>query len=84
MASQLCIVDPQCIVRYAGRIKTHLFSSCNPPDSQVYTSFSPMRKVTLPASMESICTKRKESEKRWYTNNEKQSSRVVFVRTLDR
>jgi hypothetical protein len=28
--------------------------------------------------------KKEESEKRWYTNNEKQSSRAVFVRTLDR
>jgi hypothetical protein len=27
---------------------------------------------------------KEESEKRWYTNNEKQSSGAVFVRTLDR
>ena len=28
--------------------------------------------------------KKEESEKRWYTNNEKQSRGAAFVRTLDR
>ena len=34
--------------------------------------------------MEKHLHKKEESEKRWYTNNEKQSSGAVFVRTLDR